>query len=199
MSQPTTIARASAAGQAATKTLPPGALLPTTFVAIDFETADAEPDSACAIGLVRVESAVITDRVYRLIRPPRRSIPHTFVHGLAWAHLRTQPIFSRIWTEIAPFLEDAEVLVAHNAGFDRSVLHACCRQARVPPPDVPWVCTVELARETWPTLPSARLPSVALHLGIALQHHHALSDAEACAQILLAARRRRTGADPGTQ
>jgi DNA polymerase-3 subunit epsilon len=198
MSLPTSIARGHPATQTPLRTLPPGAPLPVSFVAIDFETADAEPDSACAVGIARVEDGRITDRVYRLIRPPRRLISHTFVHGLGWAQLRTQPMFARIWPQIAPYLEDAGVLVAHNAGFDRSVLEACCGLARVRTPDFPWVCTVELARETW-RLPSAKLPAVAAHLGIALQHHHALSDAEACAQILLAARKRRTGADPGTQ
>jgi DNA polymerase III epsilon subunit-like protein len=50
---------------------PLGAAL--TFVAIDFETADHGPDSACAVGLVRVSGAEIVERKYYLIRPPRSS------------------------------------------------------------------------------------------------------------------------------
>ena len=44
------------------------------FVAIDFETADYGPDSACAVALVRVEGSRIVRRSYFLIRPPRRSL-----------------------------------------------------------------------------------------------------------------------------
>ena len=36
------------------------------FVAIDFETANAEPTSICAIGAVKVEGGVVTDRFYRI-------------------------------------------------------------------------------------------------------------------------------------
>lgn len=174
------------------------AALPATFVAVDFETADASPDSACAIGLVRVEDGVLTDHFYRLIRPPRREIPHAFVHGLSWYQLRKELLFARLWPVLAPWFEDAGALAAHNAGFDRGVLDACCAAARVSTPRFPWLCTVELARTTW-ALPSYKLPAVAAHLGIALEHHHALSDAEACARILLAVRKRRVGLDPGTQ
>jgi DNA polymerase-3 subunit epsilon len=45
---------------------------------------------------------------------------------------------------------------------------------------------MELARQVWRIYPT-RLPDVCRHLGIALNHHHAVSDAEACARIVLAA------------
>ena len=43
------------------------------FAAIDFETADYESDSACAVAVVTVENGEIADRFYRLIRPPRQT------------------------------------------------------------------------------------------------------------------------------
>jgi DNA polymerase III subunit epsilon len=36
------------------------------FAALDFETADYQQDSACALGLVRVEAGRIVQREYRL-------------------------------------------------------------------------------------------------------------------------------------
>lgn len=39
------------------------------FVAIDFETMTPELTSACAIGLVRVHSGVISQKFYSLIKP----------------------------------------------------------------------------------------------------------------------------------
>jgi DNA polymerase-3 subunit epsilon len=68
------------------------------------------------------------------------------------------------------------------------VLEACCRHARVRSPALPYVCTVQLARRTWGIYPT-KLPDVCASLGIALDHHEALSDAEACARIVLAAGR----------
>jgi DNA polymerase III epsilon subunit-like protein len=55
-----------------------------TFVAIDFETADYKPDSACAVGLVRVENHQIVERAYTLIRPPRKKFVFTYYHGISW-------------------------------------------------------------------------------------------------------------------
>jgi DNA polymerase-3 subunit epsilon len=40
------------------------------FLALDFETANYYRDSACALGLVRVENNEIVDRASFLIRPP---------------------------------------------------------------------------------------------------------------------------------
>ena len=44
--------------------------LASTFVAIDFETADYGRDSACALALVRVEAGVIVQRAFHYVRPP---------------------------------------------------------------------------------------------------------------------------------
>lgn len=156
------------------------------FVAIDFETADYGRDSACAVGLVRVENGKIAAREHRLIRPPRRHIAFTYIHGIAWDDVKDAPAFCDAWPELRPMLEGAEFLAAHNAAFDRGVLNACCCSAGCHSPSQPWVCTVSLARKTW-KLPSAALPNVCRHLGLTLRHHQALSDAEACANILLAA------------
>lgn len=49
------------------------------FVAIDFETADQGADSACAVGLVKVEGGRIVRSESHLIRPPRRTILFTYI------------------------------------------------------------------------------------------------------------------------
>ena len=45
-----------------------------TFVALDFETASFARDSACEIGLVRVEDGRVTAEETRFIRPPSRQL-----------------------------------------------------------------------------------------------------------------------------
>lgn len=161
---------------------PPGG----AFVAIDFETADHDPDSACAVGLVRVEDHRIVCREVVLIRPPRPRILFTHVHGITWDRVAAAPSFAEVWPRLASLLDGADFLAAHNAPFDRRVLAACCAAAGLPAPAQPFVCTVQLARRHWNLRP-ATLPAVCRRLGIGLVHHDPGSDAEACARIVIAA------------
>jgi len=156
------------------------------FVALDFETADQGRDSACSIALVRVERQEIVHREHRLIRPPRRTFVFTSIHGISWTHVAKSPSFGELWPELAPILDGARFIAAHNASFDANVMQACCHQASVSPPVQPYLCTVQLARNAWNIRPT-KLPDVCRHLDLSLNHHDALSDAEACANIVLAA------------
>lgn len=158
-----------------------------TFVAIDFETADYGADSACSVGLVRCEAGRIVKREVRLIRPPRPNMVFTYIHGITWKQVEKAPPFSVVWSELEGLLDGAEFIAAHNASFDRGVLTACCAAARLPMPAQKFVCTVQLARRVWNIRPT-KLPNVCARLDIELNHHEALSDAEACAKIVLAAR-----------
>lgn len=157
-----------------------------TFVALDFETASHDRASACAIGLVRVEQGRIVERATRLIRPANPYFSFTHIHDLTWDDVADEPSFREVWRDLKAMLYGAQFLAAHHAPFDKSVLNACCRQARLRPPPVPFVCTVALAREVWDIYPT-KLPMVCRKLRIPLKHHDASSDAEACARIVLAA------------
>ncbi|WP_286195453.1 3'-5' exonuclease [Synechococcus sp. CCAP 1479/9] len=163
-----------------------GALQPDCFVALDFETADQGRDSACSIALVRVEGRQIVRREHHLIRPPRRTFLFTSIHGISWSQVTDAPSFAELWPQLAACLDGAQFIAAHNASFDAGVLRACCEQAGLRPPAQPFVCTVQVARQAWNLRPT-KLPDVCRHLGLPLQHHDALSDAEACAGIVLAA------------
>lgn len=161
----------------------------STFVAIDFETSDSQRDSACAVGLVRVEARRIVERRLEFIRPPRRRFSQTWVHGLTWEDVRDAPRFSEVWPMVRPILKGAEFLAAHNAGFDRSVLCGCCHAGRLVAPAAPFLDTVKLARDRWGIRPT-KLSDVCRYLALPLRHHDPLSDAEACARIVLMAGRR---------
>jgi DNA polymerase-3 subunit epsilon len=169
----------------------------SVFVAIDFETADQGADSACAVGLVRVENGVVARTAVSLIRPPRIDLGDLFappaeefmftrVHGIKPAHVAGSPTFGEAWPALAKLLDGAHFLAAHNAPFDSGVLAACCDAAKLPKPAHRFVDTVRLARDTWKIYPT-KLPNVCQHLKIELNHHEALSDALACAKIVIAA------------
>lgn len=157
----------------------------SSFIALDFETADQRPDSACAIGLVRVEHGQIVKRVYHLIRPPRSRIIFSHIHGIYWRDVADQPTFADLWPVLAPEFDGVQFIAAHNAPFDRGVLNACCLATGVDMPAAPFKCTVQLARKVWNIRPT-RLSNVCDYLHIPLNHHHAGSDAEACARIVIA-------------
>jgi DNA polymerase-3 subunit epsilon len=157
------------------------------FVAIDFETADHGPDSACAVGLVRVEGVTVVRRETVLLRPPRRQIIFTRIHGITWEMVEDKQPFAAAWPLLLPILDGAAFLAAHNAPFDRRVLGACCAAAGLSMPPLSFLCTVQLARRHWGQKRND-LASVCRRLGIGLRHHDAGSDAEACARIVIAAR-----------
>jgi DNA polymerase-3 subunit epsilon len=153
-----------------------------TFVAIDFETADSGPDSACALGLVTAVDGRIVDKQHWLIRPPRQLFLFSYIHGITWEMVKDKPTFKDIWPQVKRTLDEADFLAAHNASFDKRVLEACSGR----PSPKPFVCTVQVARRTWNIRPT-KLNNVCDFLDIELNHHEALSDAEACARIVLAA------------
>ena len=158
----------------------------TRFAAIDFETANNARDSACALGVVIVERGQVVERLYELIRPPTREFLFTQIHGLAWDDVKNAQSFDAVWLNMARELAGVEFLAAHNASFDKGVLGACCDTYDLARPAQPFVCTVQLARKQWDLRPT-KLPDVCNYLGIALRHHQADSDAEACARIVMAA------------
>ncbi|MEH6524598.1 MAG: 3'-5' exonuclease [Sneathiella sp.] len=160
----------------------------SSFLAIDFETANYNANSACAIGLVRVENGEISHEEVHLIKPPTPEFYFTQIHGLTWDSVKESSSFGEIWPEIVPLFEDVDFLAAHNSGFDAKVLKSCCQTFRVPMPASTFTCTVQLARKMWEVRPT-KLPNVAHFLGLDLDHHDALSDSRACANIVIAAER----------
>ena len=115
-------------------------------VALDFETADNGADAACALGMARVRGSRVEDVFYRLIRPPRRRVWYTDIHGITWNMVKNCPSFGELWPECSAFLQGADYLAAHNAPFDRRILWGCCAAAGVAAPAVAFRCTVRWAR-----------------------------------------------------
>jgi DNA polymerase-3 subunit epsilon len=129
------------------------------------------------------------ERQQWLIRPPRQTFTLTSIHGLRWNDVRHARTFAEVWADARVMLHGADYLAAHNASFDRRVLAACCTAANLEPPPFQFLCSLRMSKQTW-SLPAYRLPELADHLGIELEHHDAASDAGACAQIVVAAKAR---------
>jgi DNA polymerase-3 subunit epsilon len=157
-------------------------------VAIDFETANELRTSACSIGLSWIDRGRVVATEEHLIRPRElRFNPfNTKVHGIRAKDVEDEPEFPEVWERIWERMKGRLVL-AHNAAFDLSVLRHTLADYGLATPSCSYLCTVILARRAWPDLEAHRLNYLAGHLGIALNHHRAGSDAEACGRIALAA------------
>lgn len=159
-----------------------------TVVAIDFETANETRTSACALGLAWIEDGRVVATEEHRIRPREmRFLPmNVAIHGIRPEDVADAPEFPELWAALSPRLGGALVL-AHNASFDLSVLRHTLDDYGLAAPCCDYLCTVIVARRAWPELPRHRLNVLADHLGLALDHHRAGSDAAACGRIALAA------------
>jgi DNA polymerase-3 subunit epsilon len=156
-----------------------------TFVALDFETATVARDSACEIGLVRVENGAVTAKECWFIRPPSKAFQFTYLHGIDWKMVKDAPTFAELMPRMNALIEGADFLAAHYAPFDRGVMSGTCDRYDLAPPRQPYLCTVRLARAVWNINPT-KLNNVCEALGIDLgRHHRASFDAQACAEIVI--------------
>jgi DNA polymerase III subunit epsilon len=147
-----------------------------SFTAIDFETAQGKRYSICQVGLVRIENGIITDKINKLVRPPDNYYfyRNTEIHGITAAHTRSAPTFDRIWNELKPFIQN-QTVVAHNAAFDISCLTQALIYYGLEKPSFSQQCTYKIYGKD--------LASLCRQYKIRLQHHDALSDAIACAEL----------------
>src|SRR5690625_7957153 len=95
------------------------------FIAIDFETANYNRDSACSIGVAQVKAGKIVDTYSSLIKPPNLNFEDklTEIHGITVDDVHKAPTFIDVWSEIIQRYS-CKYIVAHNASFDVSVLRA---------------------------------------------------------------------------
>lgn len=158
------------------------------FVVIDFETASAQRHSAVSLALVVVRDGEIVDKFYSLLQPSTPfSEQNSRIHGIYPQDVIDAPDFSEVWPYISNFFTDDQLVVAHNAAFDAGVLSATLQYFDLQVPAYRLLDTVRTSRRVHPELTNHKLNTVAAHLQIPLaQHHNALDDASATANILLA-------------
>ena len=106
------------------------------YLALDFETGNASPLSACALGASVFEDNQLVDEKISLIRPPE------CVGRFHWGNVRVNhikekmvadaPSFAEVWEPLADIAEGS-VIVCHNAMFDLQLSGALrTENARMP-------------------------------------------------------------------
>lgn len=162
------------------------------FVAIDFETANEQRSSACAVAAITVDDGHVTHRWSTLIDPEDDFAPmNVAIHGIRPTDVSGAPNFPDAVRPLMSLIDLADVVVAHSAAFDIQVLRAAALRYELDVPPFPFACTRVFARHWFPGWPSYALTYCTTQLGIdeMLQHgaHHDPGwDAEACALIAVA-------------
>jgi DNA polymerase III subunit epsilon len=154
------------------------------FTAIDFETMTPARSSACAIGIVRVDKGIIMEKFYSLIKPVPDDYTHTntFVNGISEEMVENAPTFAELWGIISRFFTH-QTVIAHNASFDIDVLEKTALAYSIPFPEIEMIGdTLEITHCGLDK--SCEMAHIPLP-----EHHDALCDATACAEIFLIANR----------
>lgn len=156
------------------------------YAAIDFEIMDTIRSSVCSLSVVIIENYKITNTFYSLVKPNTRyENPYCVqTHGLHYEDVKNAPTFPEVWKEVEKLI-DGCILIAHNVGFEKSCINACHEEFGTNN-DYEYIDTLSLSRKFLKKLNNHKLNTVCEHLNIDLKNHHnALDDAKACANIFI--------------
>lgn len=158
------------------------------FIALDFEIANNYYSSACSLGLVFVKENKIFDSKYFLIKPPTLHFDETNirVHGITANDVKNSPKFPEVWDQIKHFFNE-NIIVAHNAIFDMTVLKSCLLEYNLDIPNFYYLCSIPISTYACNGEKIGQsLKDRTEYFGIKIdQHHNALSDAIACAKLVI--------------
>ena len=158
------------------------------FIAIDFEIANNNMNSACSMGMIFVKDNQIIEEKYYLIHPPTMEFDKDMilVHGIKPIDVLSAPSFNGIWEQIKHHFSQT-IIVAHNAQFDMSVLYACLKEYSLEIPEFNYLCSIPIStKATRGVKVGNSLKERCLHFDIEFEdHHNALADARACAQLVI--------------
>ena len=155
------------------------------YLVIDTETTgiDHEQDRIVEVAATRLvlEPTMRIDLVFETLVNPMHPISPTAsaVHHLTAADVQDAPVFETVWNDmLKPALAAHDVVVAHNAGFDRGFL---------PEIGKPWFDTLRGARHCWPDAPAHSNQVLRYWLGLVVtapRPHRAGDDTTVTAAVL---------------
>jgi DNA polymerase-3 subunit epsilon len=159
------------------------------FITIDFEIANRKFNSACSIGICFVENNKIVNEMYFLIKPPNLEMDEDFssIHNLTIEDLKHAQRFDEVWSKISHYFCKETLIVAHNAHFDMNVLKNCIVEYSLDIPEFNYVCSIPIStRACRGEGIGGSLKDRTERFGVIInEHHNALSDARACAELVI--------------
>lgn len=158
------------------------------FVALDFETANADISSICQIGLVHFKDGTLPEEWKTYVDPEDFFDEiNISIHGIDETIVKGAPNLRDISSRICSYL-DNRIAVCHTH-FDRVALHKACEKYSLRMPTCTWLDSARISRRTWDQCADKGygLGNVCAIIGYQFVHHDALEDAKAAAHIILAA------------
>lgn len=160
----------------------------TKFVAIDFETANADLASVCQVGIALFENGKFVESWGTLVNPNDYfDEVNISIHGIDEHMVRDAPAFHIIYETLTQKLA-GNVAVCHTH-FDRTVMSQALHKHSLPSIDCLWLDSAMVVRRTWEKWAKKGygLPNVCQELGIEYKAHDAVEDARAAGEVLIRA------------
>ncbi len=158
------------------------------FVSIDVETANADMASICQIGVAKYIDGELREEWTTLINPEDFfDFINIDIHGITDKDVYDSPTLPEIVNTLGKFL-NGSVCISHTH-FDRVSISQALSKYELPGFDTVWLDSARVARRAWEEFAwrGYGLASVCKKIGYSFNHHDALEDAKASAQVFLAA------------
>lgn len=154
------------------------------FIAIDFETANKNRVSACALGLVFVKDDRIAFQTNFHIKPPigeNFSSRNIAIHGISAEDVDYAMTFDELWEcELSNYLND-NLVIFHNASMDLSVLKNLFEHYSITNYNIEYVDTMRIAEKSGNP---KKLEELTKLFDVEFENNHdPEKDAKACAMI----------------
>ncbi|MFM0236186.1 exonuclease domain-containing protein [Paraburkholderia sediminicola] len=156
------------------------------FVAIDFETANANLASICQVGVVTFEDGRIVDSWGALVNPQDYfDWINVDIHGIDETTVKDSPTFQQIYAAMMDRLRD-QIVVSHTS-FDRTALSQAIAKHNLAGISCRWLDSARVVRRAWAQWARSGygLGNVCGTLGIPFTAHDAVEDARAAGEVLL--------------
>lgn len=158
------------------------------FVALDFETANADLSSICQVGLVTFRDGEVAETFSTLVDPDDYfDSMNVSIHGIDEERVRGAPRFKDVYPHLSSRISGA-VVVCHTH-FDRAAMRQALTKHSLSEVPCRWLDTARVVQRAWSQYARAGygLGNVTREFGITFVHHDAAEDARAAGMILLRA------------
>jgi DNA polymerase III epsilon subunit-like protein len=164
------------------------------ILTIDIETTGLDPltHELWEVGLAWTshDGRDITSRSW-LVRPSPDAVWGAVAREMAaGVDLTSAPELADVWPQIEAHIQDADLIVAHGAPFERGFLEAVAAGSPAWLAPKKWACTLALSQALLPRPHTLAATCAALGIDPPTPAHRAESDALACLHVLLELRRR---------
>lgn len=158
--------------------------MPLTFVAVDFETANFDRASVCAVGLTKVVDGRAVSTESWFVNPPTGlDFTNTYLHGIGPTQVSGAPSWAETLSRVGQLVGEAP-LIAYSP-FDKGVYNAANNLTGAPTSGFVFLDALAVVRYHC-RLASHKLPQVVKHFALPdFDHHEAGADSLACALITL--------------